>query len=145
MEACRLVAERVKHSRWELVFQSRSGPPHQPWLEPDICDRIEQLHGSEHVSDIVAHPIGFISDHMEVLYDLDDEAAKLCRDKQVAFYRVPTIGVHPQFVSMIRELIIERMTPGAPRPALGQLGPSHDVCPENCCLYPQPTRPARSI
>ena len=143
LEACRLVAEQAKHLRWELVFQSRSGPPQQPWLEPDICDRIERLHEQTTISDVVVQPIGFISDHMEVLYDLDDEAAKLCQEKQIAFYRVPTVGIHPRFVSMIRELIVERMTPGAQRPAVGRFGPNHDVCPENCCLYPQPTRPAR--
>ncbi len=143
MEACRLVAEQAQHSRWELVFQSRSGPPHQPWLEPDVCERIEQLYEQEKIADIVAQPIGFISDHMEVLYDLDDEVANLCQQKQIAFYRVPTVGIHPRFISMIRELIVERMTPNAERPALGQFGPNHDVCPENCCLYPQPTRPVR--
>ncbi len=142
-EACRLVAEKAGHMRWELVFQSRSGPPHQPWLEPDVCDRLEQIHEQEHITDVVIHPIGFVSDHMEVLYDLDDEAAKLCEEKKIAFYRVPTVGVHPRFVSMIRELISERMNPGAVRPALGLFGPNHDVCPENCCLYPQPARPAR--
>lgn len=143
LEACRLVAEKAEHPRWELVFQSRSGPPHQPWLEPDVRDRIEQLYELEKITDVVAQPIGFISDHMEVLYDLDDEVAKLCQVKQIDFHRVPTVGVHPRFVSMIRELIVERTTPGSERLALGQYGPYHDVCPEDCCLYPQPTRPAR--
>ncbi len=142
-EACRLVAEQVQHSRWELVFQSRSGPPHQPWLEPDVGDRIEQLVEQEKLTGVIAQPIGFVSDHMEVLYDLDDEVAHLCKEKQIDFYRVPSVGVHPRFVSMIRELIVERMTPGSERPALGSFGPNYDICPENCCLYPQPTRPAR--
>ncbi|MDZ4850309.1 MAG: ferrochelatase [Pirellulaceae bacterium] len=143
LEACRLVAERAGHTRWELVFQSRSGSPQQPWLAPDVCDRIEQLHEAENLSDVVLHPIGFISDHMEVIYDLDDEAAKLCEENQIRFYRVPTVGTHPRFVSMIRELIVERLSPGAPKSALGQYGPNHDLCPENCCLYPQTARPAR--
>ncbi len=136
MEACRLVAEQAGHAKWELVFQSRSGPQQQPWLEPDVCDRIVQLYAQANIIDVVLHPIGFVSDHMEVLYDLDDEAAKLCEEKKIAFYRVPTVGIHPRFVSMIRELIVERMSPGAERPSLGILGPKHDVCPENCCLYP---------
>lgn len=143
LEACRLVAEHAAHPRWELVFQSRSGPPQQPWLEPDVRDRIHQLHDQESITNVVLQPIGFVSDHMEVLYDLDDEAAKLCKEMQIEFYRVPSVGVHSRFVSMIRELIIERMTPRADRPALGKYGPNHDVCPENCCLYPQPTRPSQ--
>jgi protoporphyrin/coproporphyrin ferrochelatase len=143
LEACRLVAEHAQHSRWELAFQSRSGPPHQPWLEPDVGDRIEQLDNEAKLTDVIAQPIGFVSDHMEVLYDLDDEVAKLCKEREIKFYRVPSIGTHPQFVSMIRELIVERTTPDSPRLALGQFGPNHDVCPENCCLYPQPTRPVR--
>jgi protoporphyrin/coproporphyrin ferrochelatase len=139
-EASRLVAEAANHERWELVFQSRSGPPQQPWLEPDVCDRIETLHQEQSIRSVVLQPIGFVSDHMEVMYDLDAEAADLCKEKQIAFYRVPTVGVHETFISMIRELIVERMTPGAERPAIGNYGPNHDVCPMDCCLYPQPAR-----
>jgi protoporphyrin/coproporphyrin ferrochelatase len=143
LEACRLVAEMAGHPRWELVFQSRSGPPQQPWLEPDICDRIEALQSEESISDVVIQPIGFVSDHMEVLFDLDEEAAQLCQQKGIRLHRVPTVGVHPRFISMIRELIVERMTPGSVRPALGQYGPNHDICPKDCCLYPQTARPTR--
>jgi ferrochelatase len=139
-EASRLVAEAANHERWELVFQSRSGPPQQPWLEPDVCDRIETLHQEQSIRSVVLQPIGFVSDHMEVMYDLDAEAADLCKEKEIAFYRVPTVGVHEKFISMIRELIVERMTPGADRPAIGNYGPNHDVCPMDCCLYPQPAR-----
>jgi ferrochelatase len=141
LEACRLTAESAGHPRWELVFQSRSGPPQQPWLEPDVGDRIEQLYEQEKVNTVVLQPIGFISDHMEVMYDLDEEAASLCRNKGIRMLRVPTVGIHPRFVSMIRELIVERMTSGADRPALGKYGPNHDVCPGDCCLYPQTRRP----
>jgi protoporphyrin/coproporphyrin ferrochelatase len=143
LEACKLVADMAGHPRWELVFQSRSGPPQQPWLEPDVCDRIEELNSTEPITDIVIQPIGFISDHMEVLFDLDEEAAQLCREKGIRVHRVSTVGTHPRFVSMIRELIVERMTPGSNRPSLGQYGPSHDVCPKDCCLYPQTARPQR--
>jgi len=139
-EASRLVAAAANHERWELVFQSRSGPPQQPWLEPDVCDRIESLHTEQAIQSVVLQPIGFVSDHMEVMYDLDSEAADLCKEKGIAFYRVPTIGVNETFISMIRELIVERMTPGAERPAIGNFGPNHDVCPVDCCLYPQPAR-----
>lgn len=139
-EASRLVAEGAGHKRWEVVYQSRSGPPHQPWLEPDVCGRIQALHTAGEIQDAVIVPIGFLSDHMEVVYDLDTEARGLCDSLGVSLHRVPTLGTHPRFVRMIRELIEERITDNPARPALGMLGPSHDVCPDDCCLY-QPTRP----
>jgi ferrochelatase len=141
-EACQLVAvgAGLPPGSWELVYQSRSGPPQQPWLEPDVCDRIEQLHEAGPLSDLVVVPIGFISDHLEVLYDLDHEARHLCERLGVTMHRVPTVGTHPRFVSMICELIVERATEAADRPALGELGPSHDVCPADCCMY-TPRRP----
>lgn len=139
-EACRLVAEKLGHERYELVYQSRSGPPQQPWLEPDICDFIEQRHGEGGLNDLVILPIGFVSDHMEVLFDLDTEAKDLCDKLGVNMHRAPTVGTHPRFITMIRELIVERMTDAAERPALGELGPSHDVCPVDCCTY-TPRRP----
>ncbi|MCA9181026.1 MAG: ferrochelatase, partial [Planctomycetales bacterium] len=140
-EACRLVAQEIAHSDWELVYQSRSGPPQQPWLEPDICDRIEELAG-EGTRDVVIVPIGFISDHMEVLFDLDTEAKELCDRLELGFVRVPSVGIHPRFVTMIAQLLQERIEHLDTRPALGPLGPSHDVCPIDCCLYP-PTTPSR--
>ncbi len=139
-EACQLVAERAGIDDWRLVYQSRSGPPTQPWLEPDVCDTIREMHATGDLQDLVVVPIGFISDHMEVLFDLDTEAKQLCDDLGVHMLRVPTVGVHPQFVSMVRELVVERMSDHADRPALGGLGPSHDVCPVDCCLY-TPRRP----
>jgi len=139
-ESCRLVAEAAGASTWELVYQSRSGPPQQPWLEPDVCARIAELHGAQQLRRLLIVPIGFVSDHMEVMYDLDTEAADLCRQLEIPMKRVATVGTHPRFVQMVRELIVERMTPGATRPALGGLGPSHDVCPVDCCLY-APSRP----
>lgn len=141
-EACGLVAEKAGVDRWELVYQSRSGPPQQPWLEPDICDRIEEK-SEQGLEQLAIVPIGFISDHLEVLYDLDTEAVELCHQKGIAVERVPTVGVHPKFVAMIAELIRERMDPGVPRRCLGGQGPSHDVCPADCCLYPA-TRPPRA-
>lgn len=143
LETGRLIAETVGHSKFELVFQSRSGPPHQPWLEPDVCDRIEQIAEDKSVKHLILHPIGFVSDHMEVMYDLDEEAASLCSEKSITCHRVATVGVHPEFIGMIVDLIVERITPAADRPAVGQYGPNHDVCPANCCLYPQQGRPVR--
>jgi len=143
-EACRIVAERAGDSDYELVYQSRSGSPHQPWLEPDVCDRIRQLAESG-VGHIVISPIGFVSDHMEVLYDLDTEAADLCRELGLVLHRLPTIGTHPRFVEMIVELIEERLGTVQQRRSLGEYGPSHDFCPANCCLNGDaPRKPAVS-
>ena len=142
-EASRLVAQAVGHENWELVYQSRSGPPQQPWLEPDICERIEALAGAG-TTDFVVVPIGFVSDHMEVLFDLDTEAKETCERLGVGFSRAASAGTHPEFVGMIRELIEERILNLPERPFVGELGPSHDVCPVDCCLYPRPQRPAAS-
>jgi protoporphyrin/coproporphyrin ferrochelatase len=134
-ESCQLVAQAAGHPSWELTFQSRSGPPTQPWLEPDIGERIEALHSQSPLTHVLVAPIGFVSDHMEVLYDLDSEVADRCKSLGISLHRVGTVGTHPAYVKMIVDLIIERMTPGADKPALGSMGPSHDVCPENCCQY----------
>lgn len=142
-EASRLVAERVGIADWRLVYQSRSGPPTQPWLEPDINNVVRELHDQGSTEHLVVVPIGFISDHMEVLFDLDTELQELCDELGIPMTRVPTVGTHPRFVEMIRELVLERLAPGTPRLALGELGPSHDVCPVDCCQY-TPRRPAAS-
>jgi ferrochelatase len=139
-ESCRLVAERlhIDSSRWRLVYQSRSGRPEDPWLEPDILDFIRELHGNGCRS-LVISPVGFLSDHMEVLYDLDDAAKHLCDELGVHLSRARTPGIHPRFISMVRKLIQERFQ-GADRECLGLFGPNHDVCPIDCC--PAPQRPA---
>jgi len=142
-EASRLVAEGVGRSSWELVYQSRSGPPSQPWLEPDICDYLAQLHTKGETSDVVVVPIGFLCDHLEVLYDLDVEAAALCQKLGLNIVRAATVGNHPRYVQMIRELIVERTTDTATRPALGNLAPCPDLCPDDCCRY-TPRRPGGS-
>jgi protoporphyrin/coproporphyrin ferrochelatase len=133
LEACQLVAQNIGHSRWRLVYQSRSGSPSQAWLEPDITEYIKTLH-EEGVTDIVVVPIGFISDHMEVLYDLDTEARQIADELKINFVRAATVGVDPAFINMIRELIVERMTQAVDKHFLGIRGASHDVCPANCCL-----------
>jgi ferrochelatase len=134
-ETCRLVAEGACHSNWELVYQSRSGPAQQPWLEPDVCDRIKEIHAFSHLADIVILPIGFISDHLEVLFDIDTEVQELCEELGFRMHRAATVGTHPKFIEMIRLLIEERLDPGKPRLALGSSGPNHDVCPLDCCQY----------
>jgi protoporphyrin/coproporphyrin ferrochelatase len=132
-----LLAERVGHSRWDLVWQSRSGPPEVPWLEPDILDHVRAL-AAERVPGIVIAPIGFLSDHIEVLYDLDEEARALCAELRVPMVRAATLGTHPRFVQMIRELVIERMR-GLPLQSTGPLPPCPHVCAPGCC--PRPERP----
>ncbi len=132
-EACRLVAERVGRAEWELAYQSRSGPPEQPWLEPELSTVLHRVAETNVACDVVVAPIGFLCDHMEVVYDLDVEAAKLCEELGIHMVRAATVGSHPRFVRMIRELIQERIDPEATRLYLGDLGPSPDVCPANCC------------
>jgi ferrochelatase len=132
-EASGLVSEAVGHAEWELVYQSRSGPPTQRWLEPDVCDYLTELHRTGGVRDVVIAPIGFISDHLEILYDLDTEARALCQELGMNMHRSMAVGTHPRFVTMIRELIEERIHAADLRPALGTLGPSHDVCQAGCC------------
>ncbi len=145
MEAGRLIVTELDSDEfgsleWELVYQSRSGPPQQPWLEPDICDRIREL-ASEGVEAVVVVPLGFVSDHMEVLFDLDTEAKDLCGKLGVIYQRAPAVGVHPEFITMLVELIEERLSDSSHRAHIGHLPALHDVCPENCCLYPRPARP----
>jgi ferrochelatase len=127
-----LVAEAAGVPQWDLVYQSRSGPPHQPWLDPDICDWIEARHG-EGLGELIIQPIGFISDHLEVVYDLDHEASELCAELGVRMVRAGTAGVHPAFVSMIRELVLERIADGEKR-VVGTSPIVPDVCPPNCCM-----------
>lgn len=131
-EASRLVASAVGIENWDLVYQSRSGSPSQPWLGPDVCDFIKEL-SVRGVSDVVLSPVGFVSDHMEVIYDLDVEARKLAQELGLNLRRAVTAGTHPLFVKMVRELIMER-TDEAPARYLGDHGPSHNVCEPLCCL-----------
>ncbi len=130
--------------RWQLAYQSRSGPPQQPWLGPDIGDAIRQLAGRADVGGVVIAPIGFLSDHCEVQYDLDVEARGLCDALGLPMVRAGTVGTHPRLVSMIRELIEERLDPSRPKSTCGRFGPAPDVCPPDCCL-PLANRPPRHV
>jgi protoporphyrin/coproporphyrin ferrochelatase len=140
-EVRRLVSGALGQKNDALVYQSRSGPPGQPWLEPDILDYLREIKAGNQASAVVLAPIGFISDHMEVLYDLDVEARQLCDSLALPMTRAKTVGVHPKFISMIRELIVERMNPGSERRAMGSMGAREDVCAVDCC--PAPLRPGR--
>ncbi|HEX7173813.1 MAG TPA: ferrochelatase [Pyrinomonadaceae bacterium] len=132
LETARLVAEGAGRESWRLVYQSRSGAPTQPWLGPDVCEHLRELK-SEGARDVVVAPIGFISDHMEVLYDLDTEARQLAEEIGLNMVRAATVGTHPAFVQMIRALVLERIDAGAPRLALGENGPRADTCAPGCC------------
>jgi ferrochelatase len=141
LDTARVVAEAVRAADgverpWELVYQSRSGAPSVPWLEPDICDHLEQQ-AADGAPAVVMVPIGFVSDHMEVKYDLDTEAAAKAAELGLPVARAATVGADPRFAAAVRELVLERAATEqgrAPaRCALGALGPSHDVCPAGCC------------
>jgi ferrochelatase len=131
-ETSRLVAKAAGIQNWQLVFQSRSGSPSQPWLVPDICDHLRELQ-SVGIKDVVVAPIGFVSDHMEIIYDLDTEASALCQQLGLNMIRATTAGSHPVFIEMIRELIMERVDPNTPRRYLGANGPRADNCSPACC------------
>ncbi|MHA7275073.1 ferrochelatase [Arthrobacter sp. Hz1] len=140
------VLDRVPESAgvdWSLVYQSRSGAPHVPWLEPDINDAIKDL-AAAGTRGVVIVPLGFVSDHMEVKWDLDTEALETCADLGVLAERVPTPGTHEKFVAGLIDLVCERTVANniADRPSATQLGPWFDVCRPNCCANrrgPKPT------
>ncbi|WP_344359868.1 ferrochelatase [Streptomyces gobitricini] len=147
LDVARLVADAVRDETgvehpWQLVYQSRSGAPHIPWLEPDICDHLEALHGAGAPA-VVMVPIGFVSDHMEVLYDLDTEAIAKAAELGLPVRRSATVGDDPRFAAAVRDLLLERAAAergrAVERCALGALGASHDLCPVGCC----PARAAR--
>lgn len=147
-ETCRLVCEAlgIPPERWKLVYQSRSGRPEDPWLEPDILDHLATLR-AEGVTRVAVAPIGFLSDHMEVMYDLDEEAQQKCQELGIEMARAGTVGTHPDFVMMVRDLILERVAGGAaagvPQAAIGKYPANHDVCPVDCC--PAPKRPGPPV
>lgn len=120
---------------WQLVFQSRSGPPHVPWLEPDVNDALRAL-ATQRVDTVVVVPLGFLTDHMEVVWDLDHELAATAAGLGVRLVRVPTVGSHPVFLDALAELVQAHLTGTPPEPA----GPA-PLCTGSCCL-PAPGRPS---
>jgi ferrochelatase len=143
-EAARLIAERTGDGShpWTLAYQSRSGPPTQPWLEPDVCDHLGELAKSG-TEAVVVIPVGFVSDHMEVRHDLDVEAAQSAESLGLAFARAATPGARPRFASMITELVRERLAlPEVQPAALGTMGVPSQVCPADCCRYSPAASPA---
>ena len=119
---------------WQLVYQSRSGPPSMPWLEPDINDAIAEL-PARGIRAVIIVPLGFVSDHMEVLWDLDNEATESAQEHGLYSVRVPTPGTHQAYVTGLIDLVLERRdgVPVADRPAMTDLGPWYDVCRPGCC------------
>jgi protoporphyrin/coproporphyrin ferrochelatase len=151
-EASRLISERTRGGSlgWDLVFQSRSGPPSVPWLEPDVNDHLRVL-AEDGVPAVVVVPVGFVSDHMEVVHDLDVEAAQTAASLGLAFARAAAPGSSARFARMVCELVAERTgSPGSPGSsgaqalALGGFGPAAGDCPADCCRYARPSRPGRS-
>jgi ferrochelatase len=130
---------------WDLVFQSRSGSPAQRWLEPDVVDHLRRV-SKAGTPGAVLVPIGFVSDHLEVLYDLDVEAREAADELGLPVARAATPGTDPRFVALVRDLVMERLrdAPASRRQALGGLGPGHDLCPAECCPNPRGPRPAVS-
>ncbi|WP_431279010.1 ferrochelatase [Leifsonia poae] len=134
------VAEVVAHAatdaaiKWQLVYQSRSGPPSMPWLEPDINDAIAEL-PAKGIRAVIIVPLGFVSDHMEVLWDLDNEAMESSEQAGLVAVRVPTPGTHHAYVKGLVDLVLERRdgVPVDQRPAMTKLGPWYDVCRPGCC------------
>jgi ferrochelatase len=132
LECCSLVATATGVGDTALAYQSRSGSPRTPWLGPDVLDHLRRVR-KRGVEDVVVAPIGFVSDHMEVLYDLDVEARELAGELGLGFARASTASTHPAFVAMIRELVQERLSPDVPRRASGRFPPDDDVCAPDCC------------
>ncbi len=102
--AARVIAGRLGHGRWQIAYQSRSGPPDDPWLTPDIGDVLRSLPDTD-IEDAVAVPIGFVCDHVEVLYDLDVEARRVAAELGVRFHRAQTANDHPAFIAMLADLV----------------------------------------
>ena len=130
-EACRLIAGDLGGAEWDLAWQSRSGPPQVPWLEPDVLDALDALAAAGETRRIVLVPLGFIADHMEVVWDLDVEAADRAKELGLDLVRAQTVGTHPLFVRAVGDLVRERW--GADRPFRGRLPALPDVCPAGCC------------
>ena len=134
-ETARLVAGGAGFDAWTMAWQSRSGPPSVPWLDPDVNECLERLSRDDGIEAVVLAPIGFVTDHMEVMWDLDVVAAGTAADLGMRLVRAVTPGTGPddRFVAMWQELIAERLEPGAARRSLGRLGAGPDACPAGCC------------
>lgn len=129
-----IMADLGEDVPWRLVYQSRSGPPSQPWLEPDINDAMREQAEAGATAFVIV-PLGFVSDHMEVLWDLDTEAMETAAELGAIAVRTPTPGIDPAYVAGLVDLVMERVegVPTADRAAVTDLGPWYDVCRPGCC------------
>ena len=140
-DACALVAAAVEAPAWRLAFQSASPGAREPWLQPDVGQALREIRDGG-AANVVVVPIGFVCDHMEVVFDLDVEARASADHLGLNMVRAATVGTHPAYVRMVRDLVDERMTANPQRPSLGTLGASQDFCPVDCCPAPPPSQPA---
>ena len=136
-EACGLVAQRLDDDRWRLAFQSNNARTGVPWLTPTVEQALASIAASDRSSVVVA-PIGFVCDHMEVVMDLDVEACACAEGLGLGYFRARTVGTHPAYVDMVRQLVVERMSANPERPCLGRRGPNPDYCAPDCCLSGRP-------
>ena len=138
LAACRHVMDQLHDElpvlpAWELVYQSRSGAPHVPWLEPDVNDVIERVAAQEQGEAVIVVPIGFVTDHVEVIWDLDTEAKETAEEQRLAFRRVATPGTDPRFIAALADIVGEHLDPSRERVAVTELAAVDDVCGHNCC------------
>ena len=136
-EACGLVAQQVGDDHWRLAFQSNNARTGDPWLTPTLEEALVSIAASGRSAVVVA-PIGFVCDHMEVVMDLDVEARACAEGLALGYVRAHTLGTHPTYVDMVRQLVVERMSANPQRPYLGGRGPSQDYCAPDCCLSGRP-------
>ncbi len=154
LSAAQVVVDRIaeqtgRRHEHDLVFCSRSGSPQTPWLEPDVNDHLESLAAHASADAVVLVPIGFVSDHMEVIYDLDTEAVATAERLGLPLRRAATAGLDPRFVAVVRDLLTERAALEAGGPdrdvspaAVGSIGAMWNRCPVGCCANPRAERPA---
>lgn len=131
-EACRIAASAAGEAAWQLAFQSSRAHAREPWLEPTLDAALQGLASAGRQAALLA-PIGFVCDHMEVVLDLDVDARRAADELGIGFVRAATVGTHPAYVDMVRDLVLERMAARPQRPSLGELGPAPDFCPADCC------------
>ena len=143
-ESCRLAAGAAGAADWKLVYQSENASYGEPWLGPDVGVALEAVRDAGHDRVVVA-PIGFVCDHLEVVVDLDTDAMATARNLGLRMVRAGTVGVHPAYVEMVRELLVERMTAKPERRTLGDRGPRPDFCPADCCLSGRPGGPRPAL
>ena len=143
-DACALVGERLGIARWQLAYQSNNAGSREPWLAPTLDDALASIRQAGH-GEVVVAPIGFVCDHMEVVLDVDVEARQRAEALGLRMARAATVGTHPRYVAMVRELVVERTTAQAHRPYLGRRGPQPDYCAADCCLSGRPGAPKPAL